>query len=245
MNYTMKFYESAERFQNKRKAIVDEYDQRMKGLEKHAGSEYHREEAAKATDKRDQALNLLKGEYKDVLYSRLRDMRTANERRGLKPPTDEELRLIQALKLRDNVSEQELRQAALTLKGNESALMIVQEIADRQAREQNEKEGLAVPLHHPENYLKYSDEEAMPIATCEAYIRTLEGGVEDFVEYDTMQSARQAQRYHENLYGTVENGRELTKRPLFDTRSGCFKELCGMSPDELTRFSAAIDGAEA
>ena len=238
MSYTTKFFESAKRFQDKRKKIMDTYESRMNELEKHNGSEYYTEESAKAAGARDEALKSLKAEYTEVLYSFIGDMRKVNENRALTPPTEDELRLVQALKLRSKLTPPELQQAANALKGNETCLRIVQEIADELMKDRYDANGIRM---HPENYMRYSDAKEMPIAAVNSVLNSLESSVKDFLEHDTKLSARIAKKHHENLYGFTEQPAELPKRPLFDTCRDCFKELTGVSGEEFERLSAAID----
>lgn len=222
------FYSRAKEFQNKRKDIVDTYEKRAAQLEDARGSKYFDDEMKKATDTRDSALSALKGEYAEYFRISLDAMAKANGSRGMTPPTDEELRLVQLLKMKDSVTEQELDAAANTLKGNTTCLAILTEIAHKQG--------------FLRGYMSYSDSKEMPTETAADTVKGLHSSIREFMEYDTKRAARIAQEHNARMYGTTGNEPALPKRDLFDTKAGCYAELAGLSGDALTAFCKAVDG---
>jgi len=238
MSRTGDFFESAKRFQDKRKEIMDTFERRVRDLERHQGSQYYTEEMAKAEQTKTDALKSLKAEYTSVLSQHIDGMDDANEARAMAVPTEEELRLMTALKMRTKVSKSELRRAANTLKNSEIGLAIVQEVADKQLEGQVDSWGYPKVA---ENYMKYSASKEMPVHQVNEALKFLAESVKDFIEHDTVKMARVALEHHENLYGKTGDERPLPKRPLFTSKQSCFKELVGLSGEELTRFCAAVD----
>lgn len=222
------FYTRAKEYQGKRAAIVDEYEKRMKALEDAKGSKYFTDEAKKAEDKRDEALTALKDEYNGYFNIAFDAMRKANAARKMTPPTEEELRTLQLLKMKDKPTEAELAAAANTLKGNVTCLSVLTEIAHNAG--------------YMRGYMGYSETKEMPVEEAEAAIKGLASSVRDFMDYDTPRAARVAQNHHETLYGVNPNATPLPKRPLFEDKAGCFYEVARMGGDSLEAFKNAVDG---
>lgn len=222
------FYTRAKEYQGKRAAIVDEYEKRMKALEDAKGSKYFTDEAKKAEDKRDEALTALKDEYNGYFNIAFDAMRKANAARKMTPPTEEELRTLQLLKMKEKPTEAELAAAANTLKGNVTCLSVLTEIAHNAG--------------YMRGYMGYSETKEMPVEEAEAAIKGLASSVRDFMDYDTPRAARVAKNHHETLYGVNPNATPLPKRPLFEDKAGCFYEVARMGGDSLEAFKNAVDG---
>ena len=222
------FYTRAKEYQGKRAAIVDEYEKRMKALEDAKGSKYFTDEAKKAEDKRDEALTALKDEYNGYFNIAFDAMRKANAARKMTPPTEEELRTLQLLKMKDKPTEAELAAAANTLKGNVTCLSVLTEIAHNAG--------------YMRGYMGYSETKEMPVEEAEAAIKGLASSVRDFMDFDTPRAARLAMNHHSTLYGVNPDATPLPKRPLFEDKAGCFYEVARMGGDSLEAFKNAVDG---
>lgn len=221
------FYTRAKEYQDKRKEIMDEYETRLAHLEATKGSKYYTEELKKAKDKKDEALTTLKNEYAEYFNISLSAMRKANGSRAMTPPTEEELRTLQLLKMKEKPTEAEISAAANTLKGNATCLSVLTEIAHN-----------AGIMH---NYISYRETQEMPVNEVEETVKGLASCVRDFMEYDTTRAARMARKYQEEHHGKTPDAPELTKRPLFDTKAECFDTIAGISGDSLTAFCTAVD----
>ena len=219
------FYTRAKEYQDKRKGIVDEYEARMKALEDAKGSKYFTDEAKKAEDKRDEALTALKGEYGEYFRISLDAMSKANAARKMTPPTEEELRTLQLLKMKDKPTEAELAAAANTLKGNATCLSVLTEIAHNAG--------------YMRGYMGYSETKEMPVEEADAAIKRLASCMRDFMNFDTPRAARIAEEHNERMYGVTP---KLRKRPLFEDKAGCFYEVARMGGDTFTAFCNAVDG---
>lgn len=225
---TTLFFTRAKEYQDKRKGIVDTYDKRLEALEDAKGSKYYTDEVKKAEDTRDEALTALKGEYGEYFRISLDAMSKANGSRGMTPPTEEELRTLQLLKMKDKPTEAELAAAANTLKGNATCLSVLTEIAHNAG--------------YMRGYNNYSENKEMTVEGAEATIKGLASSVREFMDYDTPRAARLARAHQERTYGVPADAPALPKRALFEDKAGCFRELAGLSGDSLTAFENAVDG---
>lgn len=225
---TTLFYNRAKEYQDKRKKVMDEYEARMKALETAKGSKYFTDESKKAEDKKDEALTALKNEYNGYFNIAFDAMRKANAARKMTPPTEEELRTLQLLKMKDKPTEAELQAAANTLKGNATCLSVLTEIAHNAG--------------YMRGYMSYSETKEMPVEEAEDAIRGLASSVRDFMDFDTPRAARLAINHHNTLYGAPAEAPALPKRPLFEDKAGCFYEVARMGGDSLTAFENAVDG---
>lgn len=222
------FYNRAKEYQGKRKGIIDEYEARIKALETAKGSKYFDDESKKAEDKRDEALKALKEEYGEYFRISLDAMSKANAARKMTPPTEEELRTLQLLKMKDKPTEAELAAAANTLKGNVTCLSVLTEIAHNAG--------------YMRGYMGYSETKELPVSDVEDTIKGLASSVRDFMDYDTGKAARIARAHQERTYGVPADAPALPKRPLFESKKECFYEVARMGGDTLTAFENAVDG---
>ena len=224
------FFKTVKKFQDGRNDINSTYEKRMKELERTKGSQYYVDESAKAQTERDNALKALKAECGESLNGTLEKMARTNRQRPMKAPTAEELNILQLLKLKDNISEQELESAAIALKGNPTCLSALTEIS--------RKAGYLRGYNH------YAESKEMSIEETEGALRQLAKNVDDFLQYDTRKTARIAEKYQRDHYGKGES-RPLPKREQFSDLREAMKELLpSMGEDRLESFCLAIDGAE-
>lgn len=228
MTNTERFYKAALNFQNDRAATVTAYERKMQELEKHKGSEFYDEESKKAADAQKFKLDSLRQEYGKEMFEALAAMDEVNNRRGIPAPTTDELNIISAMKMRENITEPELDRIAKSLH-SEQCLAIVQETA--------RKFGY---IGH--NYMKYAASDGLPVATVNSHLQNAKDSLNDFMQFDTARAARVAQRHHEINYGLTGNERPLAKRKLFETKEQCFSDLLGVA--DMDGFSAAVDGKE-
>lgn len=226
-NTSVFFYRAME-FQHKRKSIVDDYEKRLESLKDTKGSKYYTDEIKKAEDKKDEALKALKKEYGEYFRISLDAMSKTNAARKMTPPTEEELRTLQLLKMKDKPTEAELAAAANTLKGNATCLSVLTEIAHKSG--------------YMRGYMGYSETKELPVSDVEDTIKGLHNSVREFMDYDAPRAARVAREYNERMYGATPNAPALPKRPLFEDKAGCFYEVARMGGDTFTAFCKAVDG---
>lgn len=250
MNNTRNLYTKAKEYQDKRKAIVDAYEGRLASLERMKGSEFYEEEAKKAEAERNTALSSLKAEYVPGFEGILQEMKAVSGRRATTPPTEEELRLVQALKLRNykdmpnknlDLIAEELLQIAQAVKGNAMCLSIIQDVA----RENK----------IPKDYLSLYTGSNMPALTVLKILEVIGAKLSDFVDHDTNPVARMAREKHERQFGKTDEtqSREkvllgmssgyapVPKRELFDTQEDFYTSLFNITGEAYANFSAAVN----
>lgn len=221
------FYNRALEYQNKRNAAIAEYEGAMKKIERTKGSPAYTDSSRAAKEKRDNALSTLKTEYMNHFHSIFDDMEAANSARGLKAPTDEELRVLQLLKMKEKVSKADLDAAANTLKGNSTCLSILSEIA--------RKNEIFT------NYDNYGGNTEMSVQSAENAINALRSSTADFLNFDVPRAARLYQQQRERFYGASEAENPLPKRAVFNDKASCFACVANMSENDLAAFEAAVD----
>ena len=250
MKNTLNLYTKAKEYQDKRKPILDAYEARMEALEDAKGSKYYTDEEKKAAEARDNALNSLKAEYKPSFSAVLQEMERTNARRAMPAPTAEELRLVQALKLRDyknmpNLKKeavaQELQQIAQAVKGNPLCISIIQDVA--------RENGIFANIT-PSGY-------NMPNADVMSCLQSISAGLKDFMDYDTSPAARIARETHETRFGKMDETQKreqtagglgyssgympLPKRPTFNTPEEFYTSVFNLKGDVYAAFAAAVD----
>lgn len=220
------FYRNAKKYQDDRARINENYEKQLESMKDKQGSEFYATESERLKKERDDSLTALKKDTGNTLLSVIDTMRRANAKRTTAAPTDEQVRILQVLKMRDNVTERELTEAAKSLENCPLGLSVIQEIAG--------KNGVI------RNYRRFYNGDKMPSEFASSALDTLEYETKDFLAYDTKRTARISAEYQRAHYGD-DNSRPLPKRPLFDEKADCFKEL-GIAPDNLDGFIAAVDG---
>lgn len=229
MTNTEWLFEILRHFQNDRKAITDTYESKLKELEATRGSKYYDTESTKARETRDTALDKLKKETRAKTDKAIGAMNTVNEGRTLTtPPSDEQLRLLETLKLRDKLTDKELQAAAKSCADNVTALSVINDLAA--------KNGIA------RRYNSAGTDTTMSIEDVRREIGDIFDCVDDFIESDEMRAARIAARHNETFYGG--DTHTPRKRELFDSKEDCYRVLCNMNADSLESFSKAVDASE-
>lgn len=115
-----------------RKAVSmanEKFEPAYKDLERYRDSAYYQEDKAKIDKARKQLLDKVRQDAKKELNAIVDDMRQTYEAKPSKAPTAEQLAILQALKMRDSVSKDELREALNAVKGCPLAERVVGELA--------------------------------------------------------------------------------------------------------------------
>ena len=126
---TRHYYEACTGYRQSLRAVWADFDKKMQQLERYKGSAGYEKEKADAEKARDAVIKALQTEYRDKFNGILKGMRESATTRSMTPPTQEQLALLQALKMRDKISRDELEQAGRTLKESPVCLSVLQEIA--------------------------------------------------------------------------------------------------------------------
>lgn len=222
MTNTQRYTRAIIRFQDARNSAQAEYEKRVAELARYKGSEFYAEELAKAKAGLDARIAEARQECTTSVNSALEAMRKALQNRRMNPPTQEQLAILQALKMRETITQDELDQAAQSMGGNGLALGVVQEIA----RKQGIFRGYAsLATEYPTN------------AALEA-IQALSHQASEFMRSDRSRGAERAARYAHEHYGAPIG--ELPKRPDLKNEREALE--MGVPNSDVERFCDAVNG---
>ncbi len=129
MSRTKVYYDAVATFRESLRRIDKEYRAGLSGIEKYKGSAAYTEELKKLDDKRKDAIKKAQGTASQAFSKVLSEMREAATSRPMDAPTGEVLGILQVLKMRSNISADELQQAARTVGDCPLALSVLDELA--------------------------------------------------------------------------------------------------------------------
>jgi hypothetical protein len=131
MSRTQEYYEKSVNYRKELKAIWDAYETRIAQIERYKGSNGYAEDKKRAENERDNSINALQGIYRTAFFEIIRKMRESAYNQTMSAPSAEQLALLQALKMREKITRDELEQAARTLANSPVCLSVLDEIADK------------------------------------------------------------------------------------------------------------------
>ena len=216
------YYAKMKAFQDKRAELTEAHDKKVKSLERFKGSKGYEEDLKKENERFEAELTALRDEYRPGLLTVIGGMMDAIGKRSVSAPTNDQVNLLNVLKMKKKVTLEECQRTAEAVKDNPIAISVVTEIAHDHG------------IMQSFDYLcpEMSSQKASDIVT------GLKNGMEDFLQYDTTRASRIAKKYHEEHYGAVEGG--LTKRKLFTDQADFYREE-GFDPETLRQFSEIVD----
>ncbi len=216
------YYAKMKAFQDKRAELTEAHDKKVKSLERFKGSKGYEEDLKKENDRFEAEMTALRDEYRPGLLTVIGGMMDAIGKRSVSAPTNDQVNLLNVLKMKKRVTLEECQRTAEAVKDNPIAVSVVTEIAHDHG------------IMQSFDYLcpEMSSQKASDIVT------GLKNGMEDFLQYDTTRASRIAKKYHEEHYGAVEGG--LTKRKLFTDQADFYREE-GFDPETLRQFSEIVD----
>lgn len=115
----------------KRKNIRDEYLRKLEKLEQFKGSAGYEEQKRALDKERESAMAAARSETAASMESALASMRKEASKRKTPPPKRENLELLQLLKMRESLSEDDIRHAANTMEGDPSSLAVLDDLAKK------------------------------------------------------------------------------------------------------------------
>lgn len=216
------YYAKMKAFQDKRAELTEAHDKKVKSLERFKGSKGYEDDLKKENERFEAELTALRDEYRPGLLTVIGGMMDAIGKRSVSAPTNDQVNLLNVLKMKKRVTLEECQRTAEAVKDNPIAVSVVTEIAHDHG------------IMQSFDYLcpEMSSQKASDIVT------GLKNGMEDFLQYDTTRASRIAKKYHEEHYGAVEGG--LTKRKLFTDQADFYREE-GFDPETLRQFSEIVD----
>ena len=129
---TKHYFDAACGYRKGLREAWSKYNEAMAKLEKFKGSAGYDEDAKRLEDARKEAVSILQAEYAHKFDVIIEGMRDSAKNRPMTAPTAEELNLLTALKMREQITADELSAAAITLQNSPVALSILDEIAKKQ-----------------------------------------------------------------------------------------------------------------
>ena len=131
MTNTQRYLNSIKGFRKDLQEVNDKFRPEYERLERFKDSGSYAQSKKLLDDRRNAEVEELRREYADRLKSAVDAMEKTYMNRPASAPTQEQLSVLQALKLRDHVSRDELRRAAQTMRGCPVAERALEEIASK------------------------------------------------------------------------------------------------------------------
>jgi len=131
MTNTEFYFRTAADYRKSLREIWNAYDDTVARLHPYRGSAGYDTEIEKAEATRQQQIKELQADTLATFGRIVNSMREAATSRSMTPPTSDELALLQALKMRDKISRDELEQARRTLKDSPVSLSVLDEICEK------------------------------------------------------------------------------------------------------------------
>ena len=129
MNRTEQYFNLVTNYRTELRQIWDEYENEARRIERYRGSVGFDDESRKAQQKRDKAISDLQGDYRTRFASVVRGMRESAQNAQMIAPTQEQLSILTALKMRKRLDRDEIEQAGRSLQGCPVALSVLEEMA--------------------------------------------------------------------------------------------------------------------
>ena len=120
------YYTKMKEFQNKRGELMKVHDKRLNSLE---SSKDYEEDLKKENDRFEAELKALRDEYRHGLLKVFGGMMDAIGKRSISAPTNDQVNLLNVLKMKKKVTLEECRRTAEAVKDNPIAVSVVTEIA--------------------------------------------------------------------------------------------------------------------
>lgn len=223
MRNTEKFYLTSKEYHKARAAAVDQFIKDRAAIEGYKGSQHYEDEMKKIVLKRDNAVNAASANYRKNADWNLSDMDKAARSMKVKAPSDDALKILQALKMREKIEANELEAVGEAMEGNYIALSTLHDIA--------EKHGINLPFRQKATGIN------SPSQVLE-FIKNLRDEADDDASDNigVPRAARIANRIHGNIYGHSADYDEysLPRKEFPDT----LEKFYNTSPEMLK----ALDG---
>jgi len=129
MTNTERYFNSIKCFRKDLSDLNAKYAPEYERLERFKDSASYASSKKAVDDRREKELSALRREYNDRLRSAVDAMEKTYMEKPTSAPTQEQLSVLQTLKLRDRVSRDELKQAANNMRGCPAAERVLEEIA--------------------------------------------------------------------------------------------------------------------
>ena len=226
MAISERFFERMKDYQDARAAIIEKYDKRMNALKSATGSQYYENESKKAAEEKEKALEMLKSTKGQLLFTTLDAMQIKSDERKETPPTDEQLKILQATTSLKNVDPEYLDTIANSLQESDLCLSVLDDFASANGIRRN--------------YRAMSKNPKMSPGNTTATIQEIRKAVDEFIRTDKNENIERIVQSRNDRFG--DNGTEIPKRELFTDDKSMYEIITPwMSPEKVAAFRAAVD----
>lgn len=216
-------YKNIQKFHDERKEILAKHEKAVNNLKAYEGSKGYEEEMKAVDEARDEALSELRGVYAPKFKVIINGMREQIGKRSVKAPTNEQVNILNMLKLKKKPTQEECDRVAQSVSDNPMALSIVTEIA---------REAGYMGVNYASLCPEISSQDALE------GVDSIQKNLADFMTTDASRASRIASLYNEDHHGTP----TPLRRVDFNTREEAYRTVCGFNEDYLGKFSALVDG---
>lgn len=226
MQNTTRLYEAINRFMMERSEAREEFLVMKRRYAKAAGSEYYTETMNEARKKRESRVDAAQAAARQEMAEIAQAMTEKADSIAMNPPTDEQLRILSLLKMRDKLTKGELDAAANGMKDNAAALAMLDELAAK-------NEILTT------SYIRLAEGKLTADQSKNA-IRSILSSCNQIIENRTGANRAQAMQetYHAQIYGGNPDPDRFNQEPLFENEDSFYEKV---SPVPLNLLSNAVD----
>ena len=221
MNDFETLYRRLFRFQNDRETARETLMNELVKLKGYEGSAGFTAKKQAAINQYNNDVATLQSEIRKSTGATLQRIQKKIEAQPAKPPSADEMRLLEALKMRKAISREDLEDAAQAMKDSPSALAVVREIA------------------HEFGIVGVNTGERISKAEAKDALHQLANSIADFIDADTTKASRLAANYQREHYGAIV---EPTLRPRFETMTACYKNIANFDEDDIKKLQRMSDG---
>lgn len=129
MKNTEYYYNTVRRYRQCLTEINDKFDEQLEAKSGYAGSPRYTEDVKAIERERTAEIAALRADCAESFDACLKSMKLHAQSRPAVPPTDEQMRLLQVLKLKSNITRDDLTHAAHSMGDCSLALSVLEEIA--------------------------------------------------------------------------------------------------------------------
>ena len=226
MQNTTKLYELINHFMVERAEAREEFLLMKRRYAKAAGSDFYTETMEAARKKREDRVNAAQTAARQAMAEVVQAMTEKADSISMNPPTEEQLRILSLLKMRDTLTKGELDSAANSLKDNAAALAVLDELA--------KKHEILSP-----SYIGKA-EGKLTVDQGKSVLGSIVKACNQIIENRTGASRLQtmAETYHAQLYGGSPDPDTFNQEPLFEDEEAFYQKV---SPVPLKLLSNAVD----
>lgn len=226
MTNTTRLYRAVADFVQARGEAREEYLLMGRRYASAKGSQMYVDEMSKARKKREKTVSDAQFIARQEIRETLNAMAEKADKIKMKPPTEEQLRILQLLSMKEKLTTAELEGAANAMDGNATALSLVDELAN--------KSGF---VHVP--YATRLSVTAYDPQTARQAIQRLGEACYSIIDNTTGANRTRLRlaEQHQKLYGGTVDPDELPQEQVFEDESDFYNQM----NIPLSAFSSAVD----